>query len=135
MKMAYISAEETKVIRDELKQVFPTTEGWKFSVRRDGGTAIRVNVMRSPIMSGTRQVNQYHLDDDDEVMKLINKIVTREWWDKSDVMTDYFSTAFYYTIAVGKWNQDCVQTTNAWNFDTSKKRFDANTLVTTLKTA
>jgi hypothetical protein len=28
------------------------------------------------------------------------------WYDNSDAMTDYFDTAFYTDINIGKWNQN-----------------------------
>ena len=30
----------------------------------------------------------------------------KEWYDNSDAMTDYFDTAYYVSISVGKWNKD-----------------------------
>jgi hypothetical protein len=48
----------------------------------------------------------------------INKIIQtapanaeggRAWFDKSDSMTDYFHTAFYYDIQVGKWDRPYAQ--------------------------
>jgi len=29
----------------------------------------------------------------------------REWFDKSDTMTDYFHTAYYYNISIGRWDK------------------------------
>lgn len=28
-----------------------------------------------------------------------------DWYDKSDIQTDYFNTAYYYDINIGKWNK------------------------------
>jgi hypothetical protein len=28
-----------------------------------------------------------------------------EWFDKSDIMTDYFHTAYYYDISIGQWDK------------------------------
>lgn len=33
-----------------------------------------------------------------------------DWWDESDTMTDYFHTAYYYGIRIGKWDRDYVVT-------------------------
>lgn len=30
------------------------------------------------------------------------------WYDKSDIQSDYFNTAYYYDINIGKWNKDYV---------------------------
>ena len=29
----------------------------------------------------------------------------RAWYDNSDAMTDYFDTAYYTHVSVGKWNK------------------------------
>lgn len=41
-------------------------------------------------------------------VKEINEIIQKYHWDKSDPMTDYFHTNFYYHIGLGKWNKDFV---------------------------
>lgn len=57
-------------------------------------------------------VNVYWIDDHfsgqprdflNEVMQAIK--MAGEWFDESDSMTDYFHTAFYIDINVGKWDK------------------------------
>ncbi len=36
---------------------------------------------------------------------LIKAMKGTKWFDKSDMMTDYFHTAYYLSINVGKWNR------------------------------
>lgn len=57
-------------------------------------------------------VNQYWLDSQftgkaleclEEIFKTIK--TAGNWFDKSDAQTDYFNTAFYIDVNVGKWNQ------------------------------
>jgi hypothetical protein len=57
-------------------------------------------------------VNQYWLDTQftgkaleclEEIFKAIK--TGGNWFDKSDIQTDYFNTAFYIDVQVGKWNQ------------------------------
>ena len=38
----------------------------------------------------------------DEVFKAIK---SADWYDESDAMTDYFNTAYYFDINVGRWNK------------------------------
>lgn len=78
--MAYISAEDVKAIRNELKQAFPK---WKFGVRKSAGSlSVDVTVKQGDIdfieaycakdmdvvqadyvrKSGTIQINQYWID-------------------------------------------------------------------------
>ena len=39
----------------------------------------------------------------------LNELLTAmkgdKWFDKSDIMTDYFNTAYYLDINIGRWNK------------------------------
>ena len=54
--------------------------------------------------------NHYHDEDkytgkEQEYLKEIKRIVYKHHWDDSDVMTDYFSCAYYIHVQFGKWNK------------------------------
>ena len=54
--------------------------------------------------------NHYHDENkytgkEQEYLKEIKRIVYKHHWDDSDVMTDYFSCAYYIHIQFGKWNK------------------------------
>jgi hypothetical protein len=124
--MAYISANDVKAIRAELKEKFPK---WKFGVRKGAGS-LSVDVT---IKQGTasfegktyQQVNQYWIDshwtdyEDAQALKRINEIMHnapgraggKVYYDRSDAMTDYFDTAFYTHLSIGSWDQPytCVE--------------------------
>ena len=131
--MAYITTKEVAAIRKELKETFGNT--FKFSVsRRDGGLAVKVAIMKgrtdfSDLWAGksktdygygTADINRFHITKENygkhvKLFEKINKIIQtapakaeggRAWFDKSDSMTDYFHTAFYYDIQVGKWDRE-----------------------------
>ena len=129
--MAYISATDVQAIRAELKQKFPK---WKFSVRKGSGSlSVDVNIMQGTesfddhFSNGRRyaQVNQYwiadHFKDSSErqAIEMINEIMHnapgraggKVFFDESDAMTDYFHTAFYTHLSIGKWDKDytCVE--------------------------
>jgi len=129
--MAYISATDVKAIRQELKEKFPK---WKFSVRKGSGSlSVDVNIMQGTesfddhFHNGRRyaQVNQYWIKDhfkdtsERQAIEMINEIMHnapgraggRVYFDESDAMTDYFHTAFYTHLSIGKWDQDytCVE--------------------------
>jgi hypothetical protein len=129
--MAYISKEDVQAIRQELKAQFPK---WKFAVRKGSGSlSVDVNIMQGTesfddhFNNGRRyaQVNQYwikdHFKDSSErqAIEMINEIMHnapgraggRVFFDESDAMTDYFHTAFYTHLSIGKWDQDytCVE--------------------------
>ena len=46
--------------------------------------------------------------DGHSAVKEINGVIEKYHWDKSDPMTDYFNTNFYYHIGLGKWDKDFV---------------------------
>lgn len=112
--MAYISAEQVKVIRNDLKKAFPKI---KFSVRKvDGGLSVNVKLLSGPDFGGVElakygyaQVNQYWIDSSDfshkDVLHKVKAIVTKEHWDHSNAMIDHFSCSFYYHISIGDWNK------------------------------
>ena len=122
--MAYISATEVKAIREELKKEFPK---YRFSVRKgSGGLSAEVSITKGPkgLMetvgetyqgAGYQQINHYHTNMYGEYQGLFDKIVKivktapakvgRGWYDNSDIMTDYFDTAFYIHIQVGRYGK------------------------------
>ena len=126
--MAYISAQDVQAIRTELKQKFPK---WRFAVRKGSGSlSVDVNIMQGTesfddqFSNGRRyaQVNQYwiadHFADSSErqAIEMINEIMHnapgraggKQYFDESDAMTDYFHTAFYTHLSIGKWDKDYV---------------------------
>lgn len=120
--MAYISTEDVARIRNTLKTSFPNL---KFGVRKSsGGLSVDVTIKagtvdfsdlyRSDSWMGTgyAQINQYHLHNYGDHRELFEKIVdviktapSRQWYDRSDAMVDYFDTAFYFHLNVGEFNK------------------------------
>lgn len=37
--------------------------------------------------------------------ELYSALYSADWYDRSDIMTDYFDTAYYVDIHIGKWNK------------------------------
>lgn len=59
--------------------------------------------------------NHYHDEDkytgkEQEYLKEIKRIVYKHHWDDSDIMTDYFSCAYYIHIQFGKWDKPYICT-------------------------
>jgi len=129
--MAYISTEEVRAIRKELKNTFPSM---RFSVRKRYHLGVTVSILsgdrdfsdieiRNFItdevipFSGYMQINHYHLykygKHEEFFQKIVDVIKTapaqvpggKAWYDNSDVMSDYFNTAFYFDIEIGNKNQ------------------------------
>jgi hypothetical protein len=111
--MAYISAEEVKNVRNMLKNEFPN---FKFSVSGGGSLELKVAILKgtedfselTKDWSNT-QINQYHLHLYGKFEKLFEKILkvmkSQDWFDESDSMTDYFHTAYYVNLSLGKWDK------------------------------
>jgi len=128
--MAWITKDEVKEIRDNLKKAFPKM---KFSVRKNGhSSTVHVSIMESPFdftytfkgyndemytKSEHYEINTYHLENSNyphlATLKKISAIALKNHWDKSDMQTDYFNCAFYFTLEVGQWNKPYKQTAKA----------------------
>lgn len=112
--MAYVSNETKANIQAALTPVFKKY-GIKATVARAfQKSALVVNVKSGGLDFGStdRQVNVYYIDSNyigkakDFLNEVLGTIKTSgKWYDDSDVMTDYFNTAFYIDINVGKWNK------------------------------
>jgi len=55
-------------------------------------------------------INHYYLEEafDGKALEYLEKakeVMTALHWDDSDVMTDYFSCAFYIHMRIGKWDK------------------------------
>ena len=129
--MAYISAEDVKAIRTELKHKFPK---WRFGVRKGSGSlSVDVTILQGTasfddhFSNGRRtaQVNQYYIRDhfkdasERQAIEMINEIMHnapgraggKVYFDHSDSQTDYFHTAFYTHLSIGQWDRayECVE--------------------------
>jgi len=115
--MAYINKDTVKTIRESLKKEFPEI---KFSVRKQDHLAVSVSIMKSPYFEDGeyRQINQYWIKESTDnanqasVIERIDKVIRNagNYFDHSDSMTDYFHCAFYYDIAVGKFDKNHIKT-------------------------
>ena len=119
-KMAYINATHSSQIRKALKEKYPD---FKFRVKIFHHTSILVELKKSPIdfsniLEGAdyiislnkidrKIVNEYYLDRYlnheqlfTEIIDVIKYSSDNKWYDKSDIMTDYFNTAFYFNLRI-----------------------------------
>lgn len=123
--MAYISTEEVKAIRDDLKIKFPRKEGWKLSVTRKHGSSIVISFMEAPVNldpkgKGNFDVNPYwyeeHYEDYPILLNTIKKTLecvssVKVQIDRNagDMGADYGDCNFFHDISIGKWSQDFKQ--------------------------
>lgn len=113
--MAYISAKEVKVMREEIVKLFPKNSGWKFSISLSDHTGVNVVILESPFkLIENKYVNLHPMhikemfDGRENVQAAIEKIfeiVNRGNFDKSDPMTDYFHVGWYVHFYIGNWDK------------------------------
>jgi len=121
--MAYINQETKKKIVAAVKPILKKY-GVKgtFSIRNH--STIQLNVKSGVIDFMTDygnveeakrlgiQVNPYwfHKHFNGQSKKFLTEVFTKmkeagDWYDHSDAMIDYFNTAYYVDVNIGKWNQ------------------------------
>lgn len=103
--MAYITAEQVKEMRNELKNLFP--KNFKISVTREHYSTVNVNIMSSPL--AIESYGNRRLKNHKTIEKIIKFVINKNNFNDSDSMTDYFSVGHYANIAVGKWDKPYVQ--------------------------
>jgi hypothetical protein len=67
-----------------------------------------------PTTNGHDQVNPYwfqdHYDGDAKAFltEAFKALKAADWYDESDAQTDYFNTAYYVDVNIGKWNKSYI---------------------------
>ena len=114
--MAYISTEEVKVIREELKKNFPSRLGWKLSIVRRDYLSLSISIIQAPFElrndqnNAYEQVNQYWIESRENKqsippLKKIFEIANKNNYDRSDVQSDYFDVGYYLNISIGHFGK------------------------------
>jgi hypothetical protein len=111
--MAYISNEEVKTIRENIKNAFP--KSFKFSIVRQHYSVVRVHLMESPLKFPDRlDINDMYLDEHKTphktILRLMKDIVNVGNFDHSNSHEDYTHVGFYTHIEIGKWDKPYKQT-------------------------
>lgn len=132
--MAYVSSEMTKAVRVALKEKMP---GWKIRVAKNAhSSTIHLTIEESPKEIdldlefqdedrrelGYMEINHYfieqyafheHYQKIIDIMKEATASVGRPFYDKSDIQTDYFNTAYYYYLRIGSYEKPYIKQENA----------------------
>ena len=114
--MAYISTEEVKVIREELKKNFPSRLGWKLSIVRRDYLSLSISIIQAPFElrndqnNAYEQVNQYWIESRENKqsippLKKIFEIANKNNYNRSDVQSDYFDVGYYLNISIGHFGK------------------------------
>jgi len=118
--MAYVSQELKKQLSPAIKQVLKN-HGMKGTIAVNNHSTLVVNLSKGVIDFAKDsnsdnyhyQINPYwyheHFGGKAKAF-LIDLFAAMKpegvWFDKSDPMTDYFHTAYYVDVNVGKWNKE-----------------------------
>ena len=121
--MAYISQQDKKDLAPAIKAVLKNY-GMKGTIAINHYSSLVVNIQSGVLDftdhfshgDGYIQVNTYHIDSwySGTIKRFLQDLVKamkgNKWYDKSDAMVDYFDTAYYIDINIGKWNKPYIQT-------------------------
>lgn len=129
--MAYMSQEKKATIANNAKPILKKY-GVKATFAVDNHSTIVVNIKSGSLdfigNYNTQEVNKaygetprlakdylsvnpywYQENFTGEVLEFFTELLaavkSADWFDKSDAMTDYFHTAYYFDINVGQWNK------------------------------
>ena len=113
--MAYMSQEKKKELAVGIKAVLKKYK-IKGTIAVNNHSTLVVNLKSGAIdfKAQNEQVNPYHIESQwtgvakDFLLELLDAMQGEGtgWFDKSDIMTDYFHTAWYNDIDIGNWNKD-----------------------------
>ena len=127
--MAYVSQEKKKELAVGIKSVLKKYK-MKGTIAVNNHSTLVVNLKSGSINFAAQamkdyvetyykggykdfnhQVNVYHIENQwtgvakDFLVELLAAMKGDDWFDKSDIMTDYFHVAGYNDINIGKWNK------------------------------
>jgi len=117
--MAYISQKDKAELAPAIKRVLKKY-GMKGSIAIKHHFSLVVNIQSGPLDfdhthgDGYTQVNTYNIDRHytgiakQFLNELVKAMKGTKWFDRSDIMTDYFHVAYYCEINIGKWNKPYV---------------------------
>jgi len=128
--MAYMNQSKKAVIQQNLKPIL-AKYGVKGTLRVRNGHAITLTLRSGSVDFVADMTERAHGDrtNKDEIRQHYNFMINQYWfnehysgtardfiaevdtamrsadyYDRSDIQTDYFDTAYYYDICVGEWN-------------------------------
>lgn len=112
--MAYISTEQVKSIREQIKNAYPNYK-WSISRRHHSTVVICLQESDLPIV-GNVQVNQYYIKDDvklpekgkeifQRVMDICNSV--ERCYDRNfgDPYADYGDSSYFIDLDIGYWDK------------------------------
>jgi len=123
--MAYMNQEKKSKIAAKLKPILKKY-GIKGSLSVGNHTSIVLTITAGKVdfykdyggdVLSNIQVNPYWYQDHftglskQALSEIIPAMYSADYYDNSDAQTDYFDTAYYISVNIGKWNKPYVLTT------------------------
>jgi hypothetical protein len=110
--MAYVSQEMKKERAPEVKAILKQY-GLRGTLSVDNHSTLVLTIQKGRFNIGEDhvEINTYWVNDNHkgEMKACLNKLVDalkgKDYFDKSDIMTDYFHCSHYIKIQFGKWNK------------------------------
>ena len=114
--MAYMNQEKKAKIAAKMKPVLKKY-GWKGSLSVHNHSSITLTIKSGKLDFGSDyvQVNPYWLESNyngkvlEALQEIKQALLAADYYDRSDAQVDYFDTAYYYHINVGKWNKPYIK--------------------------
>jgi|ERR1035437_95050 hypothetical protein len=116
--MPYISSESITAKRKAIKDAFPSTSGWKFSITKENYSSINIAILEAPIQllhadkieRGYEQVNHFYAHEhfEGEAKDAICKIIkiANDSNEIESVDGDYGNIpSFYVNVTIGQWDR------------------------------
>ena len=125
--MAYVSRELVGQIKKGIKENFSTKDGWRITIKKSSSlSSVRATIRKAPRKFHdalkkicneealeTKEIfsslSGYHINQDEYLkeiyFKLEEVLKTDSYFDKSDIMTDYFNCSHYIEIYVGEYGK------------------------------
>ena len=112
--MAYISTEQVKSIRDQIKKAYPN---YKWSISRRHSSTVVIILQESDLPIETHvQVNQYWLKETEKlttkgklifqhVMEICNSVERCYDRNAEDVGADYGDSTYFIDLDIGQWDK------------------------------
>ena len=115
--MAYITQDDKKELAPAIKAVLKKYDvKGTIGIRHHSTLVVRLKSGSVDFGKDYAQVNEYHIAGNYSgtacafLTELVAAMKGDKWFDKSDMMTDYFHTAYYISINVGDWDKPYVCT-------------------------
>jgi hypothetical protein len=121
--MAYMNQERKRAIAERVKPIL-REYGMRGSFSVDNHRGIQLTLRsgkidfrglaKEPATRAYWQTNTYYpgREFNGDAAEFLAKVVAAmkgdEWYDRSDIMTDYFDVAYYVSVDVGRWDREYI---------------------------